>query len=198
MFTEGKFYTWEQGEVCPGKVGSEIQRVAQIHPGEDEIKRMVPFSRMDASLECNSSDFVRYKYLEQSLALLRQKIESDGPYDCLLGLSQSAIHVTALTAWYQHHHGKVPWRFNMLVCPLPVRDNEFIRKYMSTPIDFPHLITYGTADEFMGYVSRSVVEYENASLLLHSGTHRFPKDTGAWIKMGQALLALNGKARSRL
>ena len=159
---------------------------------------MMPYVRADQSLESECSDFVKYKYLEKTLSMLRQKIESDGPYDCLLGISMSCLHVTALTAWYQHHHGKVPWRFNMLVSPFAVRDNEFLRKYMGTPIDFPHLITYGTADEFFGHVSRSVVEYENASLLIHTGKHRFPTEHHVRIKMCQALLALSGRIPSRL
>ena len=58
---------------------------------------------------------------------------------------------------------------------------------MSKPINFPHLITYGTADEFLGHVSRSVVEYENANFMVTTDNHRIPKDLDVRISRSQRM-----------
>lgn len=192
-------YTWGTCKIHTDRdVNREdVKRVSMITPDE-YVRKGKWASLADPSLMVDEKTFVEYQGLEDSFASLVQKIQTDGPYDAVIGCSFSSTILTAATAWFQQNHGHVPWRFNILCCPFPVRDNAFLAKYMQKKIDFPHIIFTGSRSEFWNYEARALCEYENPQLFLHTDKHRFPRDQEAVLKICQTLLALREPVLSRL
>jgi hypothetical protein len=149
-------------------------------------------------LAADESVFVENLGLWESIRAIKQKIDTNGPYDVLLGISVSSPVITAATAWYQHEYGSVPWRCNFLFSPFSLRDNAFLATYMKKKIDFPHLIIFGTGDEYWDHVSRSLVEYDKPNVLLHSDKHRFPRDKDVRLQICKALLSFRQPVREQI
>jgi len=120
--------------------------------------------------------WITYKYLDEALNTVKEKIESDGPYDVLLGFSQGSIIITLATAYYLGETGSVPWKFNVQFAGFPVRDNGFKEKYMQKRLCHPSLMVLGREDPFYDWALSAQYQFEAPLYIEHTENHRIPKD----------------------
>ncbi|KAF1776808.1 Alpha/Beta hydrolase fold [Phytophthora cactorum] len=99
------------------------------------------------------------KYMDEQLPKL-------GPFDAVVGFSQGAQTMTALTMWYLHHHNKRWWKCCVSVCGPRVR-GAALRPLFENPdgtkklIPMPSVHIVGKTDKWRSGCYEMVDMYEN-------------------------------------
>eukprot|EP00667_Euglena_gracilis_P022964 EG_transcript_25768 len=74
------------------------------------------FQHLQYMRPIRSPDGTRYEGVEAGLQHVRTFLQTDGPFDGLLGFSQGANLATLLTAEAESQTGRAPWDFVVLMC----------------------------------------------------------------------------------
>ena len=168
LFGDGPYYGWMD---------------AIIDPEKNETTEM-PWGK--AMRDPNV--WITYRFRDEALQRLSDKIESDGPYDVVMGFSQGSIVTTMLTALYLKKEGKCPWKYNVQFAGFPVRDNGFREEYMQQKLAHPTLLVYGRADPFYDWGITMQRQFEAPLILEHAEEHRIPKDQGVIKRVCEEML----------
>ncbi|XP_043197406.1 esterase OVCA2-like [Amphibalanus amphitrite] len=112
---------------------------------------------------------------EESLAILREVAEREGPFDGVLGFSQGAALVGLLCALQQRQELEWSFRFAILVAGFRSRSAPHQKLYEER-IELPTLHVYGDNDQVIPReMSEELVQlYSNATVLRHAGGHHIP------------------------
>ena len=136
----------------------------------------------------DDSVWITYKYRDEALQTLCDKIDTEGPFDVIMGFSQGSIVITMLTALYLKKHGKCPWKYNVQFAGFPVRDSGFRAEYMQEKLSHPTLLVYGRADPFFEWGITMQKQFEAPLILEHGENHRIPKDQGVIKRICEEML----------
>lgn len=134
------------------------------------------FSREDDYFKATHySDF--QKGFQESVAVVEQKLCSDGPYDGLLGFSQGAALTTLVCALKDRGQlsPQATFRFVMLVSSFKSRCSQHDVHY-SEPISTPSLHVIGDGDQVVDHsMSEELAAvFSDATILRHDGGHFVP------------------------
>jgi hypothetical protein len=81
-------------------------------------------------------------------------IESNGPYDAILGFSQGSTMLSMMTALQlarcrESRGGPPPWRLSVHLCPVDANDLEYRARLRAAPegcLPAPAILVYGRSD----------------------------------------------------
>ncbi|RHY38851.1 hypothetical protein DYB34_002877 [Aphanomyces astaci] len=117
----------------------------------------------------------------ESLAYLQNVVNTQGPFDIVLGFSQGASVATLLTAHYQAKNQKIPFKAVVLVCGLCPRDGmpqHLLVEPGTTKYDLkiPSIHILGAKDDIFDLSQDLVEAYSplGRQVHVHSDGHRFP------------------------
>ncbi|KAF0695589.1 Aste57867_13629 [Aphanomyces stellatus] len=122
-----------------------------------------------------------------SLPFLQNYIETQGPFDIIIGFSQGSSITHLLTAHYQAKGQKIPYKAVVSVCGGPARDGmpeELLldgetKKYAQLKIPSIHIV--GEKDDIFDLGNDLVEHYspQSRSYYTHPDGHRFPAQPAA-------------------
>ncbi|CAK4067268.1 unnamed protein product [Aphanomyces euteiches] len=117
----------------------------------------------------------RYKGWEASLEYVKDRLESNGPYDLALGFSQGAGLLTMLMAHFQDQKLPIPYKAVVLVCGFLPRAG-LPETLLAGTFEIPSVHIVGTKDSIYSQGLRLFNAYEPSSRLLfvHLDGHKFP------------------------
>lgn len=129
--------------------------------------------------------------LLSALSDLAEYIESEGPFDGVMGFSQGAALAATFIAWHrslnsnQMHHA-LPFRLAVFICPGPIwnwKDENleglsyFTSEKDGEMIDIPAAVIWGAKDEYRigGELISGLCSMDMKECFLHGGGHEIPR-----------------------
>lgn len=132
--------------------------------------------------------FLQYEGLEDTMKLVHEQVQRQGPFDIALGFSQGSLMATTLSMWYwkfQQHHK--PWKLNLCFngySPYGANAQHLFYDEQRKPVlvPFPSVHVLGTQDPMHSDGLRLAQMYQDMDqdgapmkqLLEHDGGHRLP------------------------
>lgn len=118
--------------------------------------------------------------IPEKVALLRKRLEEEGPFDVLLGFSQGCIMIHYLVGHLRREGLAVPCKLLVFFEGMHIRDQRFVELF-ETPVKHPSIHIFGETSPYYAYAregrctTKRVEEYyENPLVLTHAEGHNFP------------------------
>ncbi|XP_076024687.1 esterase OVCA2 [Genypterus blacodes] len=160
---------------CSGEV-QEKQNGSGPAPAADEDPKGWWFSDIHAQSFSAQQQCEESSGLDESVAVVREAVKAQGPFDGILGFSQGAALVAMLCSLQeQNQEPDFCFRFAILVAGFCSACTEHQRFY-SAPLQIPSLHVFGLEDRVIpDNMSRELLpSFLDSQVLIHPGGHFVP------------------------